>query len=104
MKTAADDPIEDLSDCERTLLLKVLCALRYGRECFWLDACRSAEATGRPEPMLERYRMDEIKRRAHRLGGQALHWTQWTEPLRSSAGADWHFCEGCMMSEAKRGG
>ncbi|OQS32947.1 hypothetical protein B0T45_20940 [Chromobacterium haemolyticum] len=82
MKTAAtNDPIARLSDSERKLLLKALCALRYERERSWMNACRSAYAEGRPEPPIERYGIDEIQKLARRLGGRALHWTQWTEPL-----------------------
>jgi len=62
-------------------LVKALSALRYERGRAWLSACRSADMAGARKPSLQRYGIVDIQRLARRLGGQAKHWTEWTEPL-----------------------
>lgn len=81
MKTATIEQIEGLSEAERALLIKALYALRYHRGLAWMNTCDAADDAGRRRPGLRHAGIDEIKHLARHLGGQALHWTQWKEPL-----------------------
>jgi hypothetical protein len=48
MKTTETiESIEGLSDAERALLIKALCALRYHRGLAWMNACNAADDAGR---------------------------------------------------------
>ncbi len=67
------DPIDGLSDDERTLLGEALRALRRERGQAWNAACDAAEAQGKRRPSLRGYGIEDIRRLARRLGVAATH-------------------------------
>ncbi len=72
------EPIADLSDDERKLLIEELTALRRERGQAWNLACDAADANGKRRPSLRQIGIDDIKRLARRIGGRAAH-THWLE-------------------------
>jgi hypothetical protein len=72
------EPIADLSDDERKLLIDGLTVLRRERGQAWNLACDAAEANGKRRPSLRQFGIDDIKRLARRIGGRAAH-THWLE-------------------------
>lgn len=72
------EPIVDLSDDERKLLIDGLTALRRERGQAWNLACDAADTNGKRRPSLRRFGIDDIKRLARRIGGRAVH-THWLE-------------------------
>lgn len=72
------EPIADLSDDERKLLIEGLTALRRERGQAWNMACDTADANGNRRPSLRQFGIDDIKRLARRIGGRAAH-THWLE-------------------------
>jgi len=70
------EPIDDLSDDERTLLGEALRALRRERGAVWNAACDTAEAQAKRPPSLRAYGIDDIRRLARRLGVRATHWME----------------------------
>lgn len=75
------EPIDDLSDDERKLLIDGLTALRRERGQAWNQACDTADANGKRRPSLCQFGIDDIKRLARRIGGRAAH-THWLEEYR----------------------
>jgi len=69
------EPVEELSDDERALLIEALRALRRERGRAWNVACDAADVEGKRQPSLTRFGIDDIKRLARRLGG-ATHWLE----------------------------
>ena len=73
------EPIADLSDDERKLLIEGLTALRRERGQAWNLACDAADANGKRRPSLRQFGIpDDIKRLARRIGSSAAH-THWLE-------------------------
>jgi hypothetical protein len=72
------EPIADLSDDERKLLIDGLTVLRRERGQAWNLVCDAAEANGKRRPSLRQFGIDDIKRLARRIGGRAAH-THWLE-------------------------
>jgi hypothetical protein len=72
------EPIDDLSDDERKLLIAALTILRRERGQAWNVACDAADAEEKRRPPLRQFGIDEIKRLARRIGGNAAH-THWQE-------------------------
>lgn len=70
------EPINGLSDDERTLLGEALRALRRERGAAWNAVCDAAEAQGKRSPLPRAYGIDDIRRLARRLGVRATHWTE----------------------------
>ena len=66
--------VAGLDSEERALLVAALVALRYERGRQWREACRIADDRGDIEPPLDAYGIEQIKRLACRLGGEARHW------------------------------
>jgi len=75
------EPIADLNDDERKLLIDALTALRRERGKAWNLACDVADANGKRRPSLRQFGIDDIKRLARRIGGRAAH-THWLEEYR----------------------
>jgi len=75
------EPIDNLSDDERKLLIDGLTALRKERGQAWNLACDAADANGKRRPSLRQFGIDDIKRLARRIGGRAVH-THWLEEYR----------------------
>ena len=72
------EPIADLNDDERKLLIEGLTALRRERGQAWNLACDVADANGKRRPSLRQIGIDDIKRLARRIGGRTAH-THWLE-------------------------
>jgi hypothetical protein len=66
--------VSGLDSEERALLVAALVALRHERGRDWREACRIADDRGDMEPRLDAYGIEQIKRLARRLGGEARHW------------------------------
>jgi len=70
------EPIDGVSDDERTLLGEAFRALRRERGAVWNAACDTAEAQAKRPPSLRVYGIDDIRRLARRLGIRATHWME----------------------------
>ena len=76
MPSLAPSPVSGLDDRERSLLVAALIALRHERGREWRAACARATERDQAEPPLDEDGIEEIKRLARRLGGEARHWME----------------------------
>ena len=76
------EPVENLSDEERELLIDALTALRTERGKAWNAACDKAEVEGKRQPSLRSFGINDIIRLARRIGGRSAN-TYWLERYKN---------------------